>query len=563
MKKKCRFLSLIVLSCLFAGNLAWGTLPASKINGKYYLSQSPWSGSITTAINDVNALDAQVTLVIDSDTTLSYDRTVDKEVTLEFVSGAKITIIDTCTLTVNGPMVAGAYQIFIDNTADGDGVQGDAQIENVLPEWWGAARNVVTDSSGAINKAVKFAQTAASTRKAILFSDGSYYINSPIILVAGKPVTIKGTSYYNSRIIANATIDSIFDMSSTSTYERYTFIDIAMNGNYKADYCIYTGSGSISGLRCTRVLAFCALKAGVSIGTGICNSFIDCEILNNGNGSNLAHGLELRNGGYHNGINITASKIVNNTGFGVFAVNTCSFNISKCVIEGNDTCGIGVCLGNAINIKNNYFEANGTTGFTATVGENQATIQSQIFFNGTTSYSTLLCAYEVNGITVSGNYYTNNGNNTPEYFIYGANIYGGEIENNCQSSDDTSQELFVKRDWPTHMYRNVSLNGQKFYYAPGVSSGGSEKIEFLSYISANYPATIKVVATGKNGTAYMSFEINVLIKSDQTIGGYTYGNQINTTLSTAPTIINGSLSLNNLPAGDWTFVYKVNSIKIE
>ncbi|MDD5598656.1 MAG: right-handed parallel beta-helix repeat-containing protein [Victivallaceae bacterium] len=561
MNKKYHFLFLLSLFCLFTENIAWSTLPDNKINGKYYLSQSPWSGAITTAINDVNALDTQVTLVIDCDANLTYSRTVDKEVVMEFISGSKITIPDTRILTINGSIIAGAYQIFIDNTSNGYGVQGDAQIKNVLPEWWGAARNIVTDSSAAITMAVKFAQGGSSSRKSILFADGSYYINSPIPLAGSASIEIKGTAYYNSRIVANAVIESVFDMSDNSGYFQYAFTNIVINGNSKADYGIY--GETVSYLKSNKIVVYGALKAGISIGTGFCTNFINCEILNNGNASNFANGLEFRGGSYHNAVNIIACKLVNNTGFGVLAASTCLFNVLGCTIEGNDACGIGICAGKSVNITDNYFELNGRTGFTTSADQDQVTVQSHIFFNGAVGYTSLGAGYSVNGVKVSGNYFTNDGYSTPDCFIYAAGLYNAQIENNHQSAVDTGQELYTKRNWPTYSYRNVSLNGQKFYYAPDVTINDSVQIEGLNYISSKYPATVKVIATGQDGSANMSFEINVLIKADLTIGGYAYSNQINTSMSTAPTITNGSLTLNNLPAGDWTFVYTASSVKIE
>lgn len=561
MNKKSQLIYLLVFSCFSLATVAWGTLPGSKINGKYYLSQSPWSGALAAAIADVNNLNTKVTLVIDANATLNSSLVVDSEVALEFISGYQITIPNGYSLTINGPVSAGLYQIFTDNTTGKNGVLGDAQITNVPPEWWGAVRNVTTDSSAAIIKAVNFAQTgSASGRKTVLFSDGSYYVNNPIPLASGKPITIKGSGYGSVRIIANATMTSVFQMSDNSSYERYTFTDMFINGSLKANYGIYADAGNVKGLRCERVLIMGALQAGVSISWGICNSFVNCEIINNGDAAHVANGLEFRNGGYHNGTDIAACIIANNTGFGIFVVNSYQFNVSGCVLENNSACGIGIAIGKSVNIINNYFEANGCVGFYAT--SPAVLIQSQIFINGTTNWNTLSYAYPADGITVSGNYYTNHGDAAPNSFVYAASLFNARIEANPKSSVDTSQELFVKREISTYRYRNVSLNGQKFYYAPDVAAGSAVQVELLSYLSVSYPATVKIIATGSGASSDMSFEVNVLIKGDQTIGGYSFSNQINTAMSTAPTIVNGSLTVNNLPAGNWTFVYSTSSTKI-
>lgn len=563
MNKKCQLICLLVCSFFCLATVAWGTLPSSKINGKYYLSQSPWSGALSTAITDVNNLNAQVTLVIDANATLSSSLVVDKEVSLEFISGYQITIPNGYTLTINGTINAGLYQIFTDNTTNKNGVMGDPHIEYVFPEWWGAARNVVADSSTAIIQAVKFAQNSYFNRKTIFFSAGIYYVNSPVPLAGGTPyslgITIKGAGFNVSTICANATISSIFQLTDSNTYDNFSFVDIALNGNVKANYGIYSGSSVVSNLRCKGLSVQSTLLAGVSIGNGICNNFTECRFLYNGDSSHLGHGLEFRAGAYHNIYNIISCIIVANKGFGIFKGNGIQFNVTGCTIEANETCGIGVFLGRSISINNNYFEGNGSAGFTATTPSIQ--VYSQIFINGLESTTQLSAANSVTGVAINGNYYTNNGLTYPQYFIYAPSLFNAKIENNVTAgSDNTVGELFIQsRSWSTHWFGNVVMDGKKSVYAGNVS--GTTVADYLCYMSNSYPATVKIIGTGKNGsTDTKSFEMNVYINGDQSIKGYCIINQSEANVVSGVTITgtspNAILNLTGLMSADWTFEFK-------
>jgi len=180
MNKKYYQTGLLVLFSLCLASVAWGTLPGSKINGKYYLSQ--WTGQtplLVTAITDVNNLNAQVTLVIDANDTLSSSPAVDKEVSLEFISGYKITIPvqNGYSLTINGPCQAGTYQIF-DTMGNASGVVFGGECRAVRVAWYGAVGNGTTDDYFAIMAAVQSAPGGIIT----LSGDKIYGTSAKIVI---------------------------------------------------------------------------------------------------------------------------------------------------------------------------------------------------------------------------------------------------------------------------------------------------------------------------------------------------------------------------------------------
>jgi hypothetical protein len=103
---------------------------------------------------------------------ISSDLTVPANVNLRVERGATLAIATTKTLTINGPLEAGPYQIF--SCPDwGQVAFGTASVPHVLPQWWGARGNGVNDDATAINAAL-----AAYTN--VFLSPGTYKIGSTL-----------------------------------------------------------------------------------------------------------------------------------------------------------------------------------------------------------------------------------------------------------------------------------------------------------------------------------------------------------------------------------------------
>ena len=79
-----------------------------------------------------------------------YDMTIPENICLKFDKGASLKVADTKTLTINGAIEAGLWQIF-----GGEGtVTGAPQIPYVYPEWFGAVGDGITDDVAAVQAAI-------------------------------------------------------------------------------------------------------------------------------------------------------------------------------------------------------------------------------------------------------------------------------------------------------------------------------------------------------------------------------------------------------------------------
>ena len=81
----------------------------------------------------------------------TYDITANTTINAQLVvpKGAIINIANGVTLTINGQILAGAYQIF-----SGNGTVVINNMSEIYPEWWGAKNDDTTDSTVAFTKAI-------------------------------------------------------------------------------------------------------------------------------------------------------------------------------------------------------------------------------------------------------------------------------------------------------------------------------------------------------------------------------------------------------------------------
>ena len=124
--------------------------------------------NLDEAISNIGS--TEKTLLISKDISVSADLTVPEDVTLKFTYPAKITIPNGVTLTINGRIDAGLWQIF-----DGDGtITGSLKTEAVCPEWFGAKGDGVTDDSEAVNMSLELGN--------VVLSEKTYLINDDLII---------------------------------------------------------------------------------------------------------------------------------------------------------------------------------------------------------------------------------------------------------------------------------------------------------------------------------------------------------------------------------------------
>jgi hypothetical protein len=111
---------------------------------------SDYGNNLATALTAIGA--ANSTLIIDVPVTMAASSTVPATCTLKFNRAGVITTTGH-TLTINGPLDAGPWQVF----AGSGTVAGLGKCEYVLPQWWGAAVDGTTDDADAIDAALTVA----------------------------------------------------------------------------------------------------------------------------------------------------------------------------------------------------------------------------------------------------------------------------------------------------------------------------------------------------------------------------------------------------------------------
>lgn len=123
---------------------------------------------INTTINGVNA----EIWFKSGECIIGSNLTIPSNIKLKFLNGAKISPNSGITITINGEIEAGFYQIF---TGSGS-VTGSIKNTEIYPEWWGAKFDNSTDDTNSINSTLTSAYQGSNLvifphRKSFKFSD--------------------------------------------------------------------------------------------------------------------------------------------------------------------------------------------------------------------------------------------------------------------------------------------------------------------------------------------------------------------------------------------------------
>lgn len=177
------FCSIIVLGSLnYSG---WpGVIPAIPTSQPYRVRHVGDPGYLTlpTAVARLNTEGINCTLIVrEGNYPLTTNLTINSNISLQVLKGADIQIATTKTLTINGTLDAGLYQIF-SCTGTGKVVFGTGSIKKAFPEWWYGGGG---DWRTAINAAI------ASLSTGTVRLDGAYTISNWI--VAKSNVDLIGT----------------------------------------------------------------------------------------------------------------------------------------------------------------------------------------------------------------------------------------------------------------------------------------------------------------------------------------------------------------------------------
>jgi hypothetical protein len=186
-----------------------GTIPAanSLITGKPEITVGD-SGYATFAAAVAAISTTSATLVVPATVaeTIAADLVCPATLAIKVLKGASLTVANTKTLTINGPLESGPYQIF-SLVGTGAVVFGNASCDKYYPNWFGFS----TAAAAATNSAAMAATIAAVAHDSnIVIPNGVYNhagftINKPIIVsgAAGKYASLGGT------VLTGATIGSV------------------------------------------------------------------------------------------------------------------------------------------------------------------------------------------------------------------------------------------------------------------------------------------------------------------------------------------------------------------
>lgn len=184
-----------------------------------------YGNNLTTALAAIGS--TATTLIINHSVAVSVDTTIPANVELQILKGCVITVTAGKTLTINGQLRAGLYQIF---GATGSVILGKGCVEEAYPEWWGAVADGTTDNQAALT--LYAAALMASTSGVITFnfSSGNYYVTTPVTIYLD--ATFQGIRMQGTAAISNyvqkgtvfsgaAAITSMFIFRATNITTSY------------------------------------------------------------------------------------------------------------------------------------------------------------------------------------------------------------------------------------------------------------------------------------------------------------------------------------------------------
>lgn len=176
---------------------------------------------LPTAVAAASA--ANTTLILGPGTwPLAAILTIPQNIILKVDRGALIFLANGATLTINGGLEGGRYQIFA-WTGTGRVRFGLGAVAEVFPEWWGAVANGTIDCSAAIQAAIDARGPVGSGSESrcpvIRFGAGDYKLNTALNLTNTRaPGTIQrdgvhlcGTGYLNGTHLVGNTGNLVID----------------------------------------------------------------------------------------------------------------------------------------------------------------------------------------------------------------------------------------------------------------------------------------------------------------------------------------------------------------
>lgn len=304
----------------------------NKVNASYYNRDGETeqldNETIQEAIDTIGSTNC--ILYLKSGTwSIDADITFPKNILVEFARGAVLAVEENRTITFEGHLKVGKYQIF-----SGDGacniIFGSFSNAEIYPEWWGADPSTSSDDTLAVQNSFTVARTSGG--KTVKFGIGTYYVST-----AGITET-SGSTYL--KIIGAGRGLTIIRKYGTST-DPVLFFGSSM-GEWFGDIRELSiwGISTCSGLKLTNLyfftldtldIKYCG-KAIENLGS-LVFSINNCYIQ-----GNLTGFYNRANGGvYANHITIKNSSFMWNTTLGIDYSEGSQLNLYSCQLEGNGT----------------------------------------------------------------------------------------------------------------------------------------------------------------------------------------------------------------------------------
>lgn len=147
--------------------------------------------ALNTLISTTIAGDDAAIVFYDGDYVIGTNITIPSNITLWFIQGGTLKPSTGKTVTINGAIEAGIQRIF---TGAGT-IVGEAKVERVYPQWWGATTGLSSSDSGAaMNSAINFC-VQMTYDPIVTVPAGAYIITTPIVVPHGgeyNNITIEG-----------------------------------------------------------------------------------------------------------------------------------------------------------------------------------------------------------------------------------------------------------------------------------------------------------------------------------------------------------------------------------
>lgn len=162
------------------------------------------------------------TIIIAQTETIDANLSIPSTITLHFLRNGKLSINPGVTVTIYGSIIAVPKTIF---SGSGSVVFSGKTIREVLPQWFGATGDGVTDDATAIQKSI----SSLTNGGLVTFSQGIYKVTSTISITYSN-ITLRGVNNSSSVFLANTLVEPLLKIQGGfgTEKERITIQDLGL-----------------------------------------------------------------------------------------------------------------------------------------------------------------------------------------------------------------------------------------------------------------------------------------------------------------------------------------------